>query len=178
MGRAAGREIDGHDIHAVVDETRRLGAPGLARHSDGPTEARARAMYSVLSKMFAWLVQHRRVTANPCASVHRPETPKARDRVLTSAEIAQFWRAAETVGEPYAGPLRLLLLTGCRRNEVAGMRWEELSEDGALWTIPGASTKNHRPHMLPLPPLAREILAGARVSRAAPMCSRPPVGRR
>ena len=172
-------EIDGHDIHAVVDETRRLGAPGLARHSDGPTELRARAMYSVLSKMFSWLVQHRRVTANPCASVHRPETPKARDRVLTNAEIAQFWRAAESVGEPYAAPLKLLLLTGCRRNEVAGMRWEELSR--------GRHRADHprQQNQEPPPPRSAAAADGARrswrardVSRAAPTCFRTMGSRR
>ena len=74
-------EIDGHDIYAVVDETRRLGIPGRGRRSEGPTEPLARAMYATLSKMFSWLVQHRRVEKNPCAGVHRPDAPIARDRV-------------------------------------------------------------------------------------------------
>ncbi len=65
-------EIDGHDIHAIVDETRRMGAPGLERRAEGPTEARARAMLAVLSRMFRWLTQHRRVGQNPCVGVHRP----------------------------------------------------------------------------------------------------------
>jgi integrase len=52
-----------------------------------------------------------------------------------------------------------LLLTGCRLNEVAGMRREELSQDGATWNIPATRTKNRRPHVVPLPPMARDILA-------------------
>ncbi len=172
--RWAGRpitEIDGHDIHAVVDETRRFGAPGSRRRSDGPTEARARAMYSVLSKMFAWLVQHRRVAVNPCASVHRPETPKARDRVLTNDEIGAFWRATERRRSVHRA-VQAAALTGCRRDEVGGMRWEELSEDGTAWTIPGSRTKNHRAHVVPLPPLAREILAGVERIEGCLACSR------
>jgi integrase len=51
------------------------------------------------------------------------------------------------------------LLTGCRLNEVAQMRRAELSDDGAVWTIPGVRTKNHREHRLVLPPQARAILA-------------------
>ena len=39
------------------------------------------------------------------------------------------------------------------------MRRDELSEDGSIWTIPGVRTKNHRAHVVPLPPLARSILA-------------------
>jgi integrase len=151
-------QIDRHDIYGVIDETRQRGAPGLERRSDGPTESRARAMLSCLSKLFGWLAQHRRIESNPCAGIHRPETPKDRDRVLSSAEIIAFWNACDQVGEPFSQALKLLLLTGCRLNEVAGMRRDELSEDGT-WTIPGERTKNHRTHVVPLPPLARDILA-------------------
>ena len=151
-------EIDGHDIHSLVDETRRSGAPGLERRSDGPTEARARVMLSCLSKMFGWLVQHRRVSQNPCKDVHRPEASRARDRVLTDAEIVKFWRATDAERKEFSALLKLLLLTGCRLNEVAGMTRAELSDDGATWNIPGARTKNKRPHVVPLAPLARKMV--------------------
>jgi integrase len=150
--------IDGHDIYGLIEETRRSGAPGLERRADGPTESRARAMLSCLSKMFGWLAQRRKVEKNPCDGVHRPETPKARDRVLSNAEIVSFWRACDQVGEPFSQALKLLLLTGSRLNEVAGMRRDELSEDGA-WKIPGTRTKNRKPHVVPLPPMARDILS-------------------
>ena len=151
-------EIDGHDIHSLIDETRRSGAPGLERRSDGPTEARARVMLSCLSKMFGWLVQHRRVSQNPCKDVHRPEASRARDRVLTDAEIVKFWRATDAERKEFSALLKLLLLTGCRLNEVAGMTRAELSDDGATWNIPGARTKNKRPHVVPLAPLARKMV--------------------
>ncbi|MBR1296660.1 site-specific integrase [Bradyrhizobium sp. AUGA SZCCT0042] len=159
-------EIDGHDIYGVVDETRRSGAPGLARRSDGPTEARARAMLSCLSRMFRWLIQHRRISLNPCSGVHRPDTPKARDRVLTDAEIGKFWSAANAERTEFSAPLKLLLLTGCRLNEVAGMTWGELSDNCMTWNIPGGRTKNGRPHLVPLAPLAQEILAGVKETAA------------
>ena len=89
-------KIDGHDIFGIVEETRRSGAPGLERRNNGPTESRARAMLSCLSTMFGWLVQQRRLEKNPCAGLHR-EAPEARDRVLTDAEIAVFWRACGEV---------------------------------------------------------------------------------
>jgi integrase len=155
-------DIDGHDIHALIVETRQRGAPGLERRSDGPTESRARAMHSCLSKMFKWLLQHRRIELNPCSTVHRPETPQARDRVLTNAELVKFWQATGKVGAPFGALLKLLLLTGARLNEVAGMRRSELSDDGTTWSIPGTRTKNHRPLVVPLPPLARSIIADVR----------------
>jgi integrase len=151
-------EIDGHDIHAVVDEARRIGIPGLERRTEEPSEPRARKMFGVLSKLFSWLIRDRRVTANPCASVARPEIPQARDRVLSNAEIARFWKATDATGEPFPALLKMLLLTGCRLNEVAGMKRSEINDDGTAWIIPGERTKNHRPHVVPLPPLARDIL--------------------
>lgn len=152
-------QIDGHDIHQLVAETRERGAPGLERRSDGLTETRARAMLSCLSRMFRWLVQHRRVETNPCAGVHRPEAPKARERVLSNDEIKALWLATDALAKPFAAVLRLLLLTGCRLNEIAALRWEELSADGTQINLPGARTKNHRPHVVPLAPLAQTIIA-------------------
>jgi integrase len=151
--------VDGHDIHALIDEVRLRGVPGLERRSDKPTEARARAMFAVLSKMFGWLNQRRRIENNPCSGVHRPDAALARDRVLTDAEVAKFWEASGEFGAPFGQILKLLVLTGCRLNEVAGMRWGELSEDRTAWTIPGARTKNRRPHVVPLPLPARELIA-------------------
>src|SRR6185312_3983654 len=88
-------EINGDDIHTIVEEVRRKGIPGTVRRSRGATESLARAMFAVLSAMFGWLVQNRRVKQNPCLGVHRPKAPKARARVLTGAEIEFFWRACE-----------------------------------------------------------------------------------
>jgi integrase len=96
---------------------------------------------------------------NPCAGVWRPRPSAARDRVLTNAEIARFWKATDAVNGASSAVLKLLLLTGCRLNEVASLRWDEVSEDGAALNLPGARTKNHRPHTVPLAPLAREIMA-------------------
>jgi integrase len=122
----------------------------------------------VLSKMFAWLIRDRRVTANPCASVARPEIPGSRDRVLTNSEIGDFWKAADSIDNPFATVLKLLLLTGCRLREVAEMRRDELSEDGGTWNLPGARTKNKKPHGVPLPPLARDILASVKRIEGCP----------
>ena len=159
-------EIDGHDVFGVVDETRRTGVPGLERRSDGPTEPRARAMFACLSKMFSWLLQRRRVDKNPCAGVHRPDAPMARDRVLTDAEVVKFWWAADSERKEFSALLKILLLTGSRLSEVAGMLRAELSEDYSTWNIPGGRTKNRRPHLVPLSPLVRKLIADITEDRA------------
>jgi integrase len=153
-------EIDGDDIHLIVDEVRERGVPGLERRAEGPSESQARAMFAGLSKMFAWLIEKRRLSVNPCRGVARPAALKARDRVLTDAELVAFWRATDAERVEFGALLKLLLLTGCRLNEVAGMRRAELSDDGATWTIPGERTKNARAHVVPLSPLVRELIAG------------------
>ena len=112
--------------------------------------------------MFSWLVQHRMVPANPVSGVYKPPQAGDRDRVLTNAEVRWLWQACDEVGEPFGPLFRLLLLTGQRQTEVAEVTRAEVSEDGATWSLPGARTKNGRPHLVPLSALARDTLAGAR----------------
>jgi len=65
---------------------------------------------------------------------------------------------ARQVAHPFGAIVRLLMLTGQRREEVAGMTWAELSEDLATWTIPATRTKNGVPHLVPLSEPARKLL--------------------
>jgi integrase len=161
-------KIDGHDCWGVVDEAKRVGIPGRPVRNRGYSDARARALATALSGLFGWLLRQRRVKANPCVNLDRP-VALTRDRVLSADEIRWFWQACSTVDAPHGGLaaprpfepcFRLLLLTGCRLNEVAGMRRDELSADLATWTLPGSRTKNKRAHVVPLPPRARELVTG------------------
>jgi integrase len=103
-------------------------------------------------------VRHRKVSINPCTGVWHPGAPKARERVLSDAEIGKLWRATDAIDVRFGAALKLLLLLGARLNEVVGMRHSELSEDGT-WTIPSNRAKNHRAHRLVLPKLALDIIA-------------------
>lgn len=142
--------IDGDDIHFVIDEARERGVPGLKRTKKGPSESMARALHAVLSTMFAWLVSKRRLRVSPVAGVEKPKASNKRDRVLTEDEIRKFWLACEKVGDPARQVLRILLLTGCRLDEVRELRRDEVSEDGKTVAIPGSRTKNKLPHAVPL----------------------------
>jgi integrase len=83
------------------------------------------------------------VTANPFTNL--PVAPAVkRERVLSDSEVADIWQATGEPG-PFNGIVRMLLLTGQRCNEVAGMTWAEISADLATWTIPGARAKNRIP---------------------------------
>jgi integrase len=85
-------------------------------------------------------------------------TPKHSDRVLSDEEIRIAWRAFDSVGWPF-GPIgQLLLLTGARKNEVAGMKWSEIDLDARIWSLPQERTKNKREHELPLSAAAVRII--------------------
>jgi integrase len=86
-----------------------------------------------------------------------PAAQTSRDRVLSDDELRRIWCAAERLGYPYGALVQLLMVSGQRRNEVAGMRWGELN--GSLWTLDATRTKNGRVHEVPLPTAAKAILA-------------------
>jgi integrase len=107
---------------------------------------------------FAWAVKRGALHANPFADLPVAKGIAKRERVLSDAEIADIWRAAGEAAAPYGTIIRLLILTGQRRGEVAGMAWGEISEDLATWTLPGARTKNGVAHTVPLSTPARDLL--------------------
>jgi integrase len=119
----------------------------------GRTMAYGRACYG-------WAVKRRRLVVNPFAGLPVIEgAHPSRDRVLTEGEVRSIWRAAGATGHPFGPIVQLLLLTAQRREEVAGMRWSELSADLSTWTLPGARAKNAKAHVVHLAEPARAILA-------------------
>ncbi|MGA7327703.1 MAG: site-specific integrase, partial [Rhodomicrobium sp.] len=104
------------------------------------------------------------IEANPMAPLSPPKPAEARERTLEDHEIRAFWQAASEASWPFASIYKLLLLTGARREEVAGMKWSELDLDANVWMLPGARTKNHRDHRIPLVPQATAILDRLKVA--------------
>jgi integrase len=107
---------------------------------------------------FAWAVKRGAVHTNPFAALPVDKSIAKRERVLSDAEIGEIWRATGVAASPYGTIVRLLLLTGQRRGEVAGMAWGEISDDLAIWTLPGERTKNGAGHTVPLSAPARDLL--------------------
>jgi integrase len=144
--------------HEIQNLERRHVAAELGRiaASSGPYGAnRSRA---ALSSIFAWAIGEGLADANPVVGTNKATDETARDRVLSDNEVGLVWRHAGT-GQ-YGAIVRLLLLTGQRREEVAAMRWPELHLDEGFWSLPASRTKNGRPHDVPLSPAAIEILQG------------------
>ena len=87
----------------------------------------------------------------------------SRDRTLTDEEICAVWSALERarVPKPYPALVRVLLLTGQRLEEVAGMRWEEIDRDG-VWTIPATRRIKGGPNVVPLTGDVLQLLGATR----------------
>lgn len=117
-----------------------------------------RAVFAYASVLFGWAAKRGDISSNPLADMVKPDAPKARDRVLSDVELAAVWKAAGKLGEPFGPFFRLLILTGQRRSEVAGIRWAELDHATATWTIPTDRAKNGIAHIVALSPDAMEEL--------------------
>ncbi len=82
---------------------------------------------------------------------------QSRDRFLQSDELPRFFKAvAEEGNETIRDYVLLSLLTGARRSNVLGMRWQDINFSRAEWRIP--TTKNGTPQTVALSPEAIEIL--------------------
>ncbi|WP_342164055.1 site-specific integrase [Methylobacterium sp. SD21] len=125
--------------------------------SSGPQAAlRARR---TLATIYAWAIGEGLAEFSPVAGTNAPARDVRRDRVLTPDELVAVWRACPADGD-FNRIVRLLILTGQRRDEVAGMRWDEIDLDAATWRIPGTRTKNKRNHTVHLSHPALDILGG------------------
>ena len=105
---------------------------------------------------FGWAVKRGTLSVNPFLNLPVAPAPR-RERVLSDDEVAAIWRATDGPG-PFNGIVRFLILTGQRREEVAGMTWAELSDDFSTWTIPASRAKNGATHIVPLSAQAQGLL--------------------
>jgi integrase len=127
----------------------------IVRSHSTSTAAAARRR---LSAFFTWVIAEGLLGdgANPVDGSHRPADPVSRERVLTDSEVVAIWKACGD--DDYGRIIRLLALTGARRQEVGGIAASELDLDAGTWTLPAARSKNHRAHAIALPAPALEIL--------------------
>ena len=135
-GRRKLEEITRADVRAMVA---RIEAPIAANR-----------VHSIVRKLFNWAVENDLIVNSPVAGLKAPHAETSRDRVLTDDELRRVWQAAERLGPLNGAVVRLLVLTGQRRNEVAHMQWGELDLEKRLWTLPRERVKNDRRHEVPL----------------------------
>jgi integrase len=129
---------------------------GLVKAGKGPTANRTSAYGRAC---YSWAVKRGRLDTNPFDGIPSPAANGSRDRVLNDEEIGAINRNLDKLGYPFGPLIKFLLLTAQRRDEVATIRWREISVDLTTWTQPSEKTKNRKGHIVHLAPEARELLA-------------------
>lgn len=140
-------DLSKRDVLNVLDDIMAQKKPSAARHA-----------FATIRKFFNWCVERELIALSPCLTIKPPAKANSRDRVLNEAELAAVLNASMVQGWPFGPIVQLLALTAQRRGEVVGIQWNELDLDAKLWTIPGARTKNHRAHVVPLTTTAVAII--------------------
>src|SRR5258708_7681429 len=143
-------EITKRDVVEVVSGIEQRGAPGAANKT-----------LKSIKTFLRWCVGRAVLDRSPAEGVPLPAREVARDRALDDKELAQVILAARKIGGPYGGIVELLVLTGQRRQEVAGLQREELDLAQWIWTIPKARTKNAKAHIVHLSKEALAVLKRA-----------------
>ena len=118
-----------------------------------------------MRKLFAWAAERGDIDRSPFEQMKSPPSVKSRDRVLSDEELWLVTLCADEVGPPFGTLIRMLIVTGQRREEVGGMAWGELDRDLLEWTIPAARAKNGNAQIVPLSKIAvveLDTLAGAK----------------
>jgi integrase len=146
-------ELRRRDLTAALD-------PVIAA---GRTQA-AHKLREVAIRLANWAVDRGDIEVNYLATASRGRRRAGilrrtrRARVLVDDEIRAVWVACDAAGHPFGDLIRMALLLGQRRDEIAGMEWAEIDFDRALWVIPAPRYKTRTEHAVPLPALAVEML--------------------
>jgi integrase len=111
---------------------------------------------------FRWIVSEGYLQGDPTSVMQKPFKGEVdRTRVLNTKELKFLWQEFNALNcQPIADTLKLLLLLGQRRNEVARMQWKDLDLETGTWSLPREATKNKQPHIVPLSDLVLKIIKG------------------
>jgi integrase len=124
--------------------------------NDRPAPIYAYMVFGHARTLFNWAIRRDvyGLQHSPCDRVKMADLvsrqKEPRQRVLTDDELRAFWRATGRMSYPWRELLRILLLTGTRRNEAAGARWCEFELEKKVWTIPPDRFKSKATHLVPL----------------------------
>ena len=120
--------------------------------------ATARLVRAYGRACFAWAVKRGKLATNPFQGLPAGVKSQPRERLLADDEIGAIWNAACAMPEPYGPFIRLLMLTLMRREEVAAMKWSEISPDLTTWACPGSRMKKGAAHIVALSDAAQKAL--------------------
>ena len=161
------RALDNHILPALG--TMPVGAVGRGQVTElhyamrGEPHA-ANAVLKIVAKLLSLAVEWglREAGPNPCRAVRKYKT-RPRERFLTEEEYRRLGRAVDEleakgkVSRHAAAAVRLLVLTGCRRNEVLELRWDDVDRTAGELRLRDGKTGGR---MVPLTPAVQGVLDG------------------
>lgn len=149
---------DAKSLHRtlLVEITKRDMTVLLGELGTGGKAAKRNRVRSSLSAFFNWAVREGLLDANPVAGTAKADEGRARERVLSDGELAEIW--AVLPDDHFGDIVRLLILTGQRREEIGALRWSEVDLARDMIVLPPERVKNKRQHQLPLSPPAKAII--------------------
>jgi integrase len=116
----------------------------------------ADSVLAALRQVSNWYVERSDDYVSPFTGIKRRVKDRKRTHALSDDDIRAIWHTAEAIGGPYGALVRLLMLTGQRREAVATMRWSDISDD--VWTVRSGPRRKGTGGRLKLPPPALAII--------------------
>jgi integrase len=138
-------EVSRTEIVTVIDR--------IAETSGRTAADRAK---TALSAFYSWAIDKGYRDSTPLVHIRRRANGGGRERVLSEGEIRAIWQALGD--DDYALIIKLLLLTGQRRNEIGDLQWREIDIAKCQIELPSERTKNGKPHVIPLSAPALTLL--------------------
>lgn len=146
FGKRRADDIRPRDISQLIG--RLIETPSEANHA-----------LTAIKVLFSFAQRHHYIEQNPTLRLPLPGKRSSRDRILAEHEIAVVWNAATELGFPFGHIVKLCLLTGQRRGEVAFLKWSHIDTKSRLITLPAEMVKNNREHTFPFGPGTAAVLA-------------------
>ena len=113
-----------------------------------PTQANR--VLAFTRRFFNWCVARDLLAVSPANGIAKAKTEISRDRVLSKNELTAVYNATFQMPYPFGPLFRILIFTGQRLNEVAGVKWSEIDLDARKWELPRDRSKNKASHIVHL----------------------------
>lgn len=137
--------LDKITARALLDRVDKLrGRPSEQNH-----------LFAVFKIFLTWCVRNHYLDRSPLEALQPPNAWRSRDRVLSANELCAVWHAADGT---YGSIIKLLILTGQRRGEIASLKSEWIDLEERIITLPSTITKNKSQHSFPFGQMVAHLL--------------------
>jgi integrase len=115
-------------------------------------------VFTNIRNHFRFALKRGYVQANPLDRLDTPRRNPSRERVLGDDELCRVWETAEVYGYPFGTLVKLAVLTGQRRQQLADLRCSFVDFERATIEWPPECMKTKRRHIIPLGKMTADIL--------------------